>query len=89
MATQKISQLWTTDSLHNLPGKKLYAPEDVHIQNFYRFEGDSNPDDEAILYAIQTTDGIKGTLVDAYGPSADADVNAFILQVHDMHKHTA
>ncbi len=37
--------------------KKLYKPGDVKITNFYRFEGASNPDDNAILYAIETNDG--------------------------------
>jgi hypothetical protein len=65
---------------------KRYPPGEVHILNFYRFEGESNPDDMAILYTIQTTDGMKGTLVDAYGTYADSGINAFILQVEDIHK---
>ena len=67
--------------------EKGYGPEDVHIHNFYRFEGESNPDDTAILYDIETSDGTRGTLVDAYGLYADAAINAFILQVEDIHKH--
>jgi len=31
--------------------------------NFFRFEGRSNPDDNAILYVIETNDGTKGTLI--------------------------
>ena len=33
----------------------------------HRFEGMSSTDDNSILYAISSKDGIKGTLVDAYG----------------------
>lgn len=33
----------------------------------YRFEGNTNPDDNAILYAIETARGEKGLLLDAYG----------------------
>ena len=69
--------------------EKRYAPDEIYIQNFYRFEGESNPDDEAILYSIQTTDGTRGTLVDAYGPSADVNINSFVLQVHDIRKQTS
>ena len=65
-----------------------YTPTDVHVINFYRFEGASNPDDMSILYIIETTDGIKGTLIDAYGTYADSEINAFILSVHDFHKKT-
>ncbi|MEH6680260.1 MAG: phosphoribosylpyrophosphate synthetase [Sediminicola sp.] len=37
------------------------------VDEFYRFEGDSNPDDSSILYAISTSNGHKGLLVSAYG----------------------
>jgi hypothetical protein len=66
--------------------KKSYEAKDVHIVNFYRFEGESDPDDTAIMYAMETADGIKGTLVDAYGVYADANITEFVLRVMDIHK---
>jgi hypothetical protein len=42
-------------------------PENFTVDEFHRFEGMSNPDDNSIIYAISATDGTKGTLVDAYG----------------------
>lgn len=42
-------------------------PEEFHVDEIYRFEGDSNPDDNVVLYAISASTGVKGTLVDAYG----------------------
>jgi len=53
------------------PNLKLY-PEDFVIDKFYRFEGASNPDDNSIVYAISSKDGLKGTLIDAYGVYADS-----------------
>ncbi|MDB4768706.1 phosphoribosylpyrophosphate synthetase [Saprospiraceae bacterium] len=47
-------------------------PEDFKITEMYRFEGDSSPDDNSVLYAIESKDGIKGVLVDAYGTYAEA-----------------
>ena len=47
-------------------------PEEFEIKEFYRFEGMSDPDDNAVLYAIQSNQGIKGVLVDAYGTYAEA-----------------
>lgn len=67
---------------------KIYKPEEVTVVNFFRFEGVSDPDDMAILYAIETADGNKGTLIDAYGTYSDANVNNFILEVDKMRKKT-
>jgi len=46
-------------------------PEDFEIDEMHRFEGMSSTDDNSILYAISSKDGIKGTLVDAYGVYAE------------------
>ena len=46
---------------------KVFADEFV-VDKFFRFEGESNPSDEAILYAISSNDkNLKGVLVNAYG----------------------
>jgi hypothetical protein len=66
--------------------KDHYAPVDITIPNFYRFEGYSDPEDNAILYLIETTDGKKGTLIDAYGTYADAKLANFIRAVEDIKK---
>jgi len=67
--------------------KKTYAPEDVTIVDFYRFEGESNPDDMSILYAIEANDGVKGTISTAFGTYADADVDGFLKTVEDLGKN--
>lgn len=69
-------------------GSKAYAPEEISVINFYRFEGESDPGDNSILYVVETSDGKKGTLVDAYGPYADPKVSAFMQQVEDIKKKT-
>jgi hypothetical protein len=63
-----------------------YKPDQIHIVNFFRFEGESDPDDNAILYVIETNDGIKGTLIDAYGIYNDPRIAQFIQDVGDIHK---
>lgn len=42
-------------------------PEDFTIDEFYRFEGMTNPSDSSIVYAISSNAGLKGVLVDGYG----------------------
>lgn len=44
---------------------------DFDIVEFYRFEGDSNPADESIVYGIESKRGVKGILVSGYGISAE------------------
>lgn len=71
-----------------LTKERVYKPEQVHIVNFYRFEGYSDPGDNNVLYAIVTDDGVKGTLTDGYGAYADPLVEKFIKEVEDINKKT-
>ena len=71
----------TEEGLECLESTKVYRPEDLLVANFYRFEGISDPSDNSILYAIETNDGAKGTLVDAYGAYSDPLVEKFMKQV--------
>jgi hypothetical protein len=81
----------TDKGLQSLETEKTYAPDQVHIVNFFRFEGASDPSDSAILYVIETSDGAKGSLTDAYGMYADPEIDKFIKDVEDIskkHAHT-
>jgi hypothetical protein len=71
----------TPDGLKSLESEKLYMPDDLLIVNFYRYEGISDPEDNSILYLIETGDGTKGTLVDAYGAYSDPEVESFMKDV--------
>lgn len=74
------------NGLESLDTHDIYKPEDIEITNFYRFEGESNPSDNEILYAIKTNKGEQGILTDAYGMYADTRVNDFIRSVDDIEK---
>lgn len=45
---------------------------DFEIVEVYRFEGNSDPADEAVVYAIESVKGEKGVLVNGYGISAES-----------------
>ncbi len=79
----------TDGRLHTLDPStsKSYTPDEVTIVDFYRFEGESNPDDTSILYAIVANDGVKGTIASAYGVYADSDIDDFLKKVEDMGKN--
>ena len=72
--------------LKSLKSERVYNPEEVHVKNFFRFEGQSDPNDNTILYVIETNDGLKGTLVDAYGPYADVKLSEFMQQVESFER---
>ena len=77
--SERIEQLrkkgYTTDfnledeKISNNTNSVIYDVDQLDIDNVYRFEGTSNPDDNCILYAISADDDIKGILVDGYGVS--------------------
>ncbi|WEK38174.1 MAG: hypothetical protein P0Y53_11770 [Candidatus Pseudobacter hemicellulosilyticus] len=46
-------------------------PDAFSIVEVHRFEGNSDPADEAVVYAIESASGEKGLLVNGFGPSAD------------------
>ncbi|MFN2261817.1 MAG: phosphoribosylpyrophosphate synthetase [Psychroflexus sp.] len=55
------------DIIEHKNKKSKYKIDDFEVDEVYRFEGMSNPADNSILFAISTSDGHKGMLVDGYG----------------------
>lgn len=60
---------------------KTFNPDDLTIVEHHRFEGSSDPEEMAVVYAIQAGDGTRGVLVDAYGVYANPDLSAFLEDV--------
>jgi hypothetical protein len=56
----------------SLQTDNLFQSNEVKIVHLYRFEGESNPDDSSIMYALECNNGEK-ELVDGYGTTADTD----------------
>jgi len=53
---------------------KKYLPEELKIVETYRFDGMTNPQDDSVLFAIEASDGNKGTLVMSYSSKHDQNV---------------
>ena len=49
-----------------------FNPDDFEIVEFHRFEGPSDPADSAIVYAIESNNGLRGVLVNGYGIYTDS-----------------
>ena len=62
------------------------SPAAFEITAFYRFEGNNDPDDSAILYVIESKDGVmKGTLLSAYGAYSEAISEEMIKKLAMKH----
>lgn len=48
-----------------------FNPDEFDITEVYRYEGNTDPADEATVYAIASKNGIKGILVTGYGANMD------------------
>lgn len=56
-----------------------HKPSDITVESTARFEGMSNPDDQAIVFGLRCEAcGLTGVLVSAYGPTATAEEAAVI-----------
>lgn len=65
-------------------GERL-AVDDVAVTEIVRFEGVSDPDDEAILFAVARADGRPlGTYTAPYGPDAGGDDVAVVVALHRL-----
>ncbi|SDR69093.1 phosphoribosylpyrophosphate synthetase [Gramella sp. MAR_2010_147] len=68
--------------------KQKFGVEEFEVDKVLRFEGMSNPDDNAILYAITTSNNQKGTLVDGYGISS-GQISKEMMKKLDLKDHRA
>lgn len=47
-------------------------PDHFEIAHIYRYEGDSNPDDSAVVYGIKSINGDKGVFVAGYSANSES-----------------
>lgn len=59
-------------------GENRFDPADFEIVEIYRYEGTTDPGDEAVVYGIESTGGDRGVLVSGYGPTEDPMVTEII-----------
>ena len=66
------------DHLFNNTKGIRFNPLELKITEYYRFEGESDPEDNVVVYAIESDDGLRGVIVDAYGAYADEKKTTFL-----------
>ena len=60
-------------------------PDEFEITEVHRYEGNSDPGDEAVVFAIESRSGEKGILVNGFGVSADAASDAMVAKLNVRH----
>jgi hypothetical protein len=68
---------------------ECFDAHEVLIDKTFRFEGDSNPDDMSVLFAVTSNSGTKGILLDAFGTYSNADVSEFIKKIPNQDEAVA
>ncbi|MDX1954695.1 MAG: hypothetical protein SFU20_04125 [Chitinophagaceae bacterium] len=76
----------TEHGLSWLGGNQFYRPEEISIVDFFRYEGKSDPDENAILYLMETKDGNKGTFTTTFGIYAEPMTTEFVIQIEEIMK---
>lgn len=52
-----------------------HAPAELVVRHTYRFEGETDPGDEAIVLGVECpVCGVRGIVVSAYGPDASPEL---------------
>ncbi len=63
-----------------------FLSQEFVVDEVYRFEGPSNPGDEATIYAITTSQGRKGVLLDGYNYTS-GQISEELLKKLDLKKN--
>src|ERR1700743_3585233 len=63
-------------------GNDTYPADEFEIVDLYRYEGPSDPADEATVYALAHAPGTKGILVSGYGVWADDVAEETLKRLH-------
>jgi hypothetical protein len=56
-------------------------PQHYEIEHIYRYEGDSNPDDEATVYGIKSSSGKKGVFVAGFSANSENDAAQVLNEI--------
>lgn len=77
------------DRMQETETRKHYTPQDMKVLEFYRFEGESDPADNSIVFAVECKDGTRGVVVASYGPTSSKKLDDFMKEVEVVDKTEA
>jgi len=75
------------EGLRSVNTEKVFSPEDLIIEEVARFEGDSDPGDEATIFALRSEDGrTRGTYTVTFGTDMDPLDAAMVPRLQEGRK---
>lgn len=67
---------------YNINDKEIIDnPEDFTIEEIYRYEGETNPDDESMVYGIKSKSGKKGVYVSGFAANSISDAARILIDL--------
>ena len=67
---------------YNIKDKEIIDnPEDFTIEEIYRYEGETNPDDESMVYGIKSKSGKKGVYVSGFAANSISDAARILIDL--------
>lgn len=79
---QYINDFYIEDTLLKCKDtNEKFTSDEVTIDRTGRYEGDTNPDDMSVIYAITANSGTKGIIIDAFGTYSNPKISEFIRNV--------
>ena len=67
---------------YNINEKEIIDnPEDFIIDEIYRYEGNTNPDDESMVYGIKSKTGQKGVYVSGFAANSMSEAARILIDI--------
>jgi hypothetical protein len=64
-------------------------PDDYAVEHVYRYEGDSDPDEESVVYGIVSISGVKGVFVSGFAANSDDEASKILEKLYiESNKNT-
>jgi hypothetical protein len=86
MRTKGVTEDFNLAETCLICNSQQFGADDFEITEVHRFEGPTDPADEAVLYGIESKNGLKGVLVNSYGyqsePVSDAIARKLRITSH-------
>lgn len=72
-ALEELKSMGFTVDFNLLEEDIMHNPNNYEILHVYRYEGESNPDDEAVVYGIKSNTEEKGVFVAGFSPNSESE----------------